>query len=96
MIYARNGAGKPQQFNGLDAAEQAPFQAHHSNLTALGQLHDQYSPRASVWCLGVIVLLLMNITAFIDHVLPWGQIVVISVSALVHIYYVSYIDGGPH
>lgn len=31
------------------------------------------SPRELVWCLGVIILLLMIITAFIGYVLPWGQ-----------------------
>jgi len=31
------------------------------------------SPREAVWCIGVIILLLMIITAFIGYVLPWGQ-----------------------
>ena len=31
------------------------------------------SPRELVWCLGVVILLLMIITAFIGYVLPWGQ-----------------------
>ena len=31
------------------------------------------SPRELVWCIGVIILLLMIITAFIGYVLPWGQ-----------------------
>ena len=31
------------------------------------------SPREVVWCLGVIILLLMILTAFIGYVLPWGQ-----------------------
>jgi ubiquinol-cytochrome c reductase cytochrome b subunit len=31
------------------------------------------SPRELVWCLGVAILLLMIITAFIGYVLPWGQ-----------------------
>jgi ubiquinol-cytochrome c reductase cytochrome b subunit len=31
------------------------------------------SPRELVWCLGVVLLLLMIITAFIGYVLPWGQ-----------------------
>ena len=31
------------------------------------------SPREVVWCIGVIILLLMIITAFIGYVLPWGQ-----------------------
>ena len=31
------------------------------------------SPREFVWCVGVIILLLMIITAFIGYVLPWGQ-----------------------
>ena len=31
------------------------------------------SPREAVWILGVIILLLMILTAFIGYVLPWGQ-----------------------
>jgi ubiquinol-cytochrome c reductase cytochrome b subunit len=31
------------------------------------------SPRELVWCLGVVIFLLMIITAFIGYVLPWGQ-----------------------
>ena len=31
------------------------------------------SPRELVWCLGVVILLLMILTAFIGYVLPWGQ-----------------------
>nr|NP_049295.1 apocytochrome b [Porphyra purpurea]AAD03098.1 apocytochrome b [Porphyra purpurea] len=31
------------------------------------------SPRQFVWVIGVIILLLMIITAFIGYVLPWGQ-----------------------
>nr|YP_001315106.1 apocytochrome b [Chlorokybus atmophyticus]ABO15095.1 apocytochrome b [Chlorokybus atmophyticus] len=31
------------------------------------------SPRETVWIVGVILLLLMIITAFIGYVLPWGQ-----------------------
>lgn len=31
------------------------------------------SPREFVWIIGVIILLLMIITAFIGYVLPWGQ-----------------------
>jgi len=31
------------------------------------------SPREIVWCVGVIILLLMILTAFIGYVLPWGQ-----------------------
>ncbi len=31
------------------------------------------SPREFLWCIGVIILLLMIITAFIGYVLPWGQ-----------------------
>ncbi len=30
-------------------------------------------PREALWCVGVIILLLMIITAFIGYVLPWGQ-----------------------
>lgn len=31
------------------------------------------SPREIVWCSGVVILLLMILTAFIGYVLPWGQ-----------------------
>ena len=31
------------------------------------------SPREFLWCIGVIILLLMIITAFIGYVLPWWQ-----------------------
>jgi ubiquinol-cytochrome c reductase cytochrome b subunit len=31
------------------------------------------SPRETVWIVGVVILLLMIITAFIGYVLPWGQ-----------------------
>jgi len=31
------------------------------------------SPRELVWCVGVIIFLLMILTAFIGYVLPWGQ-----------------------
>ena len=31
------------------------------------------NPRELVWCLGVVILLSMIITAFIGYVLPWGQ-----------------------
>nr|YP_009725944.1 cytochrome b [Caulerpa ashmeadii]QHQ73232.1 cytochrome b [Caulerpa ashmeadii] len=31
------------------------------------------SPRESLWCIGVVLLLLMIATAFIGYVLPWGQ-----------------------
>lgn len=31
------------------------------------------SPRELVWCAGVVIFLLMIITAFIGYVLPWGQ-----------------------
>jgi len=30
------------------------------------------SPRELLWCIGVVILLLMIITAFIGYVLPWG------------------------
>ena len=30
------------------------------------------SPREFVWCIGVVILLLMILTAFIGYVLPWG------------------------
>ena len=39
-----------------------------------GLYYGSYSsPREFLWCLGVIILLLMIITAFIGYVLPWGQ-----------------------
>lgn len=31
------------------------------------------SPRELLWCMGVVILLLMIVTAFIGYVLPWGQ-----------------------
>lgn len=31
------------------------------------------SPRELLWCVGVVILLLMILTAFIGYVLPWGQ-----------------------
>jgi ubiquinol-cytochrome c reductase cytochrome b subunit len=40
-----------------------------------GLYYTSYSsPRELVWCLGVIILLLMIITAFIGYVLPWGYV----------------------
>ena len=30
-------------------------------------------PRELVWCVGVFILLLMFVTAFMGYVLPWGQ-----------------------
>ena len=30
-------------------------------------------PRHLVWLIGVLILLLMILTAFIGYVLPWGQ-----------------------
>jgi ubiquinol-cytochrome c reductase cytochrome b subunit len=39
-----------------------------------GFYYSSYSqPREAVWLLGVIILLLMIMTAFIGYVLPWGQ-----------------------
>jgi len=32
-----------------------------------------FNPREIVWCIGVIILLVMIITAFLGYVLPWGQ-----------------------
>ncbi|KAK2649204.1 hypothetical protein Ddye_016693 [Dipteronia dyeriana] len=32
-----------------------------------------YSPREFVWCLGVVIFLLMIVTAFTRYVLPWDQ-----------------------
>ena len=38
-----------------------------------GLYYSSYaSPRELVWCLGVVILLLMILTAFIGYVLPWG------------------------
>lgn len=35
--------------------------------------YGSYStPRELVWCVGVVILLLMILTAFIGYVLPWG------------------------
>lgn len=31
------------------------------------------SPREFVWLVGVVILLVMILTAFIGYVLPWGQ-----------------------
>ena len=40
-----------------------------------GLYYGSYSsPRELVWCLGVVILLLMILTAFIGYVLPWGLI----------------------
>jgi len=39
-----------------------------------GLYYTSYTrPRELVWVLGVIILLLMIITAFMGYVLPWGQ-----------------------
>ncbi len=39
-----------------------------------GLYHASYSsPREFVWCVGVLIFLLMIVTAFIGYVLPWGQ-----------------------
>ncbi|KAK1258683.1 cytochrome b [Acorus gramineus] len=39
-----------------------------------GLYYSSYSsPREFVWCIGVVILLLMIVTAFIGYVLPWGQ-----------------------
>lgn len=39
-----------------------------------GLYHASYSsPREFVWCLGVVIFLLMIVTAFIGYVPPWGQ-----------------------
>lgn len=39
-----------------------------------GLYYGSYSsPREFVWCLGVVIFLLMIVTAFIGYVLPWGQ-----------------------
>jgi len=32
-----------------------------------------FYPRRGLWCTGVIILLLMIITAFLGYILPWGQ-----------------------
>eukprot|EP01110_Echinostelium_bisporum_P001694 TRINITY_DN13_c0_g1_i2.p3 TRINITY_DN13_c0_g1~~TRINITY_DN13_c0_g1_i2.p3 ORF type:complete len:383 (+),score=-17.97 TRINITY_DN13_c0_g1_i2:4991-6139(+) len=32
-----------------------------------------FFPRRALWCSGVIILLLMIITAFLGYILPWGQ-----------------------
>nr|BCG67646.1 apocytochrome b [Haptophyceae sp. NIES-3900] len=39
-----------------------------------GLYYGSYAhPRAFVWCIGVIILLLMMAAAFMGYVLPWGQ-----------------------
>jgi quinol-cytochrome oxidoreductase complex cytochrome b subunit len=39
-----------------------------------GLYYSSYSrPRELVWIIGVVILLLMILTAFIGYVLPWGQ-----------------------
>jgi ubiquinol-cytochrome c reductase cytochrome b subunit len=39
-----------------------------------GLYYGSYAPpRELLWCVGVVILLLMIITAFIGYVLPWGQ-----------------------
>jgi ubiquinol-cytochrome c reductase cytochrome b subunit len=39
-----------------------------------GFYYSSYSqPREAVWLIGVVILLLMILTAFIGYVLPWGQ-----------------------
>ena len=39
-----------------------------------GLYYGSYSfPRQLVWCTGVIILLIMILTAFLGYVLPWGQ-----------------------
>merc|ERR1711933_659421 len=49
------------------------------------------SPRELVWCVGVVILLLMILTAFIGYVLPWGQMsfwgatVIIAGASIIHI-----------
>lgn len=39
-----------------------------------GLFYNSYIyPRASVWMVGIVILLLMILTAFLGYVLPWGQ-----------------------
>ncbi|MFS8023893.1 cytochrome b [Helianthus anomalus] len=39
-----------------------------------GLCHASYnSPREFIWCIGVVILLLIIVTAFIGYVPPWGQ-----------------------
>jgi quinol-cytochrome oxidoreductase complex cytochrome b subunit len=39
-----------------------------------GLYYSSYTyPRQLLWCIGVIIFLLMIITAFLGYVLPWGQ-----------------------
>ena len=39
-----------------------------------GLYYGSYAkPREFVWCVGVVIFLLMILTAFIGYVLPWGQ-----------------------
>ncbi len=39
-----------------------------------GIYYNSYiTPRESLWCFGVIILIVMILTAFLGYVLPWGQ-----------------------
>jgi ubiquinol-cytochrome c reductase cytochrome b subunit len=39
-----------------------------------GIYYNSYiKPRESLWCLGVVILIVMILTAFLGYVLPWGQ-----------------------
>jgi hypothetical protein len=69
-----------------------------------GMYYSSYArPRELVWILGVIILLLMIMTAFIGYVLPWGQMslwgatVITSLASAIPVFgntIVSYLWGG--
>jgi quinol-cytochrome oxidoreductase complex cytochrome b subunit len=49
-----------------------------------GMYYSSYAkPRELVWIIGVIILLLMILTAFIGYVLPWGFLSPIGVVEIV-------------
>jgi ubiquinol-cytochrome c reductase cytochrome b subunit len=61
-------------------------------------------PRQLLWCVGVIILLLMILTAFLGYVLPWGQmsfwgatVITNLVSAIPKVgsFIVTWLWGGP-
>ena len=51
-------------------------------------------PRAIVWMIGIIILLLMILTAFLGYVLPWGQISFWAATVITNLLYVIPYVGG--
>jgi len=43
------------------------------------------SPRVLLWSIGVLIFLVMVITAFLGYVLPWGQILAIIIMIMINI-----------